>query len=123
MNYCPKCGEKVQERDIFCKRCGTRLESGETALMERKKAKNISKDCAFCDGKGKIPLTMSALDRAMHRTVNCEVCGGVGKTFFPEEPQLCKACDGTGKHWEGVTVRRFSPCTACGGKGWQARAI
>lgn len=28
-NFCPKCGEKVPTHDVFCWKCGTRLQYGE----------------------------------------------------------------------------------------------
>jgi hypothetical protein len=29
VNYCPRCGRRVAPEDLFCARCGTRLERGE----------------------------------------------------------------------------------------------
>ena len=121
MAYCPHCRHPIEnEKDNFCKRCGEPI-SDRTRKTDKDLARKIDKPCAFCDGQGEIALTASALDRATHRSDKCEVCGGLGKNFFPEEPQPCKRCNGKGKHWEGVTMPSFSPCDACGGKGWLVR--
>ena len=33
MNYCPKCGNKVEENITYCPNCGARLEEGNTTII------------------------------------------------------------------------------------------
>ena len=33
MNYCPKCGNKVDENTTYCPNCGARLEEGNTTII------------------------------------------------------------------------------------------
>ena len=33
MNYCPKCGNKVDENITYCPNCGARLEEGNTTII------------------------------------------------------------------------------------------
>ncbi|MBA7504184.1 hypothetical protein ES706_02809 [subsurface metagenome] len=60
MPYCPKCGERVSESDVFCSRCGARLgrEPGDSERTERAAVKTPeTKDAATEVVSAQIPKT------------------------------------------------------------------
>lgn len=75
---------------------------------------NISSECAYCHGSGKISVTC----KRCSGTGKCSLCQGTGKISFGDEEKPCSICGGTGKcrecNGEG-TIQQT--CRQCGGRG------
>ena len=46
MQYCPKCGNKIEEEDIFCKWCGMKVNDD----IVNKNNSNVDMKCPYCGG-------------------------------------------------------------------------
>jgi len=117
MNYCPRCGSETGESDIFCKRCGTRLESPEMPRASKSESEFVKKTCPVCGGRGRIKSRS-----LLKQNEPCPVCGGAGKNKFEvsqgEEVMQCGNCNGKGVVGTMSLNEPYKPCEVCGGKGW-----
>ena len=121
MPYCSKCGGELRPNDVFCPRCGTRInashEEPQRTTSRQSSSRNTTRPrqprqpttrarCAFCNGTGK---TYGSLPKT------CPVCKGLTYVTVRDPPEPCNYCNGTGRD---SLLNMARPCRVCKGTGY-----
>jgi hypothetical protein len=81
MAYCPRCGQLVRWRDVFCSNCGARLDDLERGRGVREvRDRGHWEECPKCHGTFRIP---------------CERCDAKGVILGNWELEPCPICNKT----------------------------